>query len=65
MSAPNTPVSIFLPRSVSSCLIICSYTGIAKEGLDAELLVELVVEGELGSVVEGDGRSDASGQWGE
>ena len=35
---------------------------IAEEGLDAELVVEFVVFGELGTVVEGDGTPEFSGQ---
>src|SRR5688572_3609480 len=36
--------------------------GIAEEGLDTKLLVELVVPGELGAVVEGDGSSQVLGK---
>jgi len=36
--------------------------GVAEEGLDAELGFELMVEGELGAVVEGDGLAQFAGQ---
>ena len=36
--------------------------GIAEEGLHAELGVELMVEGELGAVIEGDGLAQRAGQ---
>ena len=36
--------------------------GIAEEGLHAELGVELMVEGELGAVIEGDGLAQPIGQ---